>query len=271
MLFISTSGVLGRYITIPPPVTIWLRCILAVVIIGLYCKYRKLSFNIQKKTDLKALMLSGIFLGAHWITYFYSLQLSNVAIAMLSLFTFPIITTFLEPVFLKTKLNRKHIVLGAIVLFGIYYLTPEIDIENEYTKGILLGLLSALCYALRNVILKQKIANYDGSMLMFYQLATLALVLAPVIFFFEIAPSTNEINAILLLALVTTAIGHTLFVKSFRNFSVSSASIMSSIQPIYGIILGMVFLNEIPAQNTIIGGILILSTVVLESIQSRKD
>lgn len=268
LLLISTSGVLGRYISIPPPVTIWFRCIIAVVIIGIYCRYRKVNLAIFNKADLKTIALSGLFLGAHWITYFYSLQLSNVAIAMLSLFTFPIITTFLEPIFFKSKLNRKHIILGVVVLIGISFLTPELDLENKYTKGIALGLISALCYALRNLILKQKISIYNESMLMFYQLGTLSLVLLPVIFIFEFAPSTTEVPAILILGVFTTAIGHTLFVKSFKHFSISSASIMSSIQPIYGIILAFFILNEIPTLYTVIGGALILSTVLIESIQS---
>ena len=45
---------------------------------------------------------------------------------------------------------------------------------------------------------------------------------------------------------------------------------MSSVQPIYGILLGMLFLAEIPSYTTIIGGALILSTVIIESVQSRK-
>ena len=271
MLFISTSGVLGRYISMPPPVTIWLRCLLAVVILGIFCWYQKIDLKITTKKDLKTIILSGVFLGTHWITYFYSLQLSNVAIAMLSLFTYPVITALLEPIFFKTRLNLKHVLLGIIVLVGIYFLTPELNLENNYTKGILLGLLSAIFYAIRNIIVKKKASTYDGSMLMLFQLITLVFFLAPVLFIFEVQPSLNDWKALLVLALLTTTIGHTLFVKSFKNFSIASASIMSSIQPIYGILLGVLFLSEIPASNTIIGGILILSTVVIESIQSNKN
>ena len=107
MLFISTSGVLGRYISMPPPVTIWIRCLLAMVILGVFCWYQKIDLKITRKKDWKTITLSGVFLGAHWITYFYSLQLSNVAIAMLSLFTYPVITALLEPVFLKQNLTQN--------------------------------------------------------------------------------------------------------------------------------------------------------------------
>jgi len=98
----------------------------------------------------------------------------------------------------------------------------------------------------------------------------ITLVLWPVLFLFEANPTINDWQALLVLALLTTSIGHTLFVMSFKNFSISTASIMSSVQPIYGIVFGMLILSEIPASKTLIGGFLILLTVVFESIQSKK-
>ena len=270
VLLVSTSGILGRYISMPPPVTIWLRCLLAVVILGAYIWYKKIDLKINRKKDWVTIILSGLFFGAHWITYFYALQLSNVAIGMLSLFTYPVITALLEPMFFKTKLNVKHVLLGVIVLIGVYFLSPEFNLENNHTKGVLFGLISAVFYAIRNILMKKKVANYHGSMLMFYQMVIITLVLWPVLFIFEVKPTTNDLQALLVLALLTTSIGHTLFVMSFKSFSISTASIMSSVQPIYGIIFGFLLLNEIPAENTLIGGFLILTTVVIESVNSRK-
>lgn len=270
MVFISTSGVLGRYISMPPPITIWWRCVFAVFILGLFCWYKKIDLKIIYAKDYKTIALSGFFLGAHWITYFYALKLSNVAIGMLSLFTYPVITALLEPVFFKTKLNMKQVFLGVLVLIGIYFLTPEFNLENNYTKGVFFGLISSLFYAIRNILLKKKIARYHGSMLMFYQLIVITVILWPAFFVFEAIPTSNDWSALIILALVTTAIGHTLFVMSFKHFSISTASIMSSIQPIYGILFALLLLNEIPAERTIIGGALILTTVIIESFQSRK-
>ena len=209
-------------------------------------------------------------MGAHWVTYFYALKLSNVALGMLSLFTFPIMTTLLEPLFTKTKLDFIHIILGIIVLLGIYILAPEFNIENAHVKGILLGLLSALCYALRTLILKQHVNNYNGTTLMLYQLLILTIIMSPVLVFMDTSNITTQYPYVILLALLTTAIGHTLFIKSLSYFKVSTASIIASAQPIYGIIIAYFFLNEIPNTNTLFGGLLIISTVVIESIRSRK-
>lgn len=270
ILLISTSGVLGKFVSMPPPVTIWFRCLFAVVILGAYCWYQKIDLKIYSKRDFKAILLSSLLFGAHWITYFYALQLSNVAIGMLSLFTYPVFTALLEPLFFKTKLNKMHILLGIIALVGIYFLAPEFNLESNHTKGVLFGLISSVFYAIRNLMMKQKIAQYPGSMLIFYQMVFVSLVLWPVLFLFEVRPTSGDWMAILALALFTTAVGHTLFVMSFKNFSIGTASIMSSVQPVYGVLFGLFLLNEIPSENTLIGGFLILSTVIIESTQLNK-
>jgi len=51
---------------------------------------------------------------------------------------------------------------------------------------------------------------------------------------------------------------------------VATASIMNSIQPIFGILFAFLFLNEIPPATSLIGGGIILLTVIIESLRSRK-
>lgn len=267
MLFISTSGVLGRYIDLPVPVTIGSRAVLAFLVLWLYCKYRNIRMGIAA-SDRLVVFASGVLMGLHWITYFYALQRSNVAIGMLSLFTYPIFTAFLEPLVLKTPFQRIHLVLGALVLCGIYFLVPDFDLENSHTFAVGLGMLSAFFYALRNVIMKQKVATYDGSLLMCYQSGVVGILLLPALFFFDLTSMMTQWPALVTLAVLTTAVGHTLFLRSFKNFSITTASIISSIQPVYGILLGALFLQEIPALSTVIGGLLILSAVVVESRRS---
>ncbi|MFC4723270.1 DMT family transporter [Geojedonia litorea] len=269
-LFISTSGALGKFIDMPTPVIIWWRSALAVLFLFAFCKYQRISLKIKSRKDTITFIISSLFLGAHWVTYFYALKLSNVALGMLSLFTFPIITALLEPFFVKIKFDPVHIVLGMMVLLGVYILAPEFDLENNHFIGILLGLLSAIFYSIRTLILKLHVANYNGTTLMFYQVFILSIVLVPVMFFMETSNIETQYPYILLLALLTTAIGHSLFIKSLKYFEVSTASIIGSMQPIYGIIIAYIFLNEIPSANTFLGGSLILCTVVIESIRSRK-
>ena len=269
-LFISTSGVLGRYIALPAEAIIFCRAILAVGFVFLYCKYKKIDLKIQALKDRFSIGVSGFLLGAHWVTYFYALKLSNVALGMLSLYTFPVITAFLEPLFTKQKINTIHIFLAILVLVGVYILVPEFSLENNQLLGILFGIISAFLYALRNLMIKREVTKYNGSMLMLYQLVIIVIFLSPTLLISDYTNVVSQIPFLVLIALLTTAIGHTLMVNSFQHFSVTTTSIISSVQPIFGIIMAFIFIDEIPTFNVYIGGSLILLTVIIESLRSKQ-
>ena len=75
VLMISTSGTLGRYIELPVPLIIFLRAAIGGVFLYLFCKWKKLSFKIDKK-DRWTVFFSGVLMGLHWILYFISLKMS---------------------------------------------------------------------------------------------------------------------------------------------------------------------------------------------------
>ena len=269
-LFISTSAVLGRYIALPTEIIIWFRASLAMVFLYIFCRYKKIDLKIKSSKDYFPFFISGVFMAVHWVTYFYALKLSNVALGVLSLYTFPIIITLLEPLFLKVKFDPIYILFGLMVLTGLYILTPDFTIESSQVRGILFGIFSAFCYAVRILILKQHVANYNGSMLMFYQTVIITILLLPTLFFMDVSGLESQFPFLLLLAFITTAVGHSLMLHSLKFFSASTTSIISSLQPIFGIILALFFLKEIPTWNTFWGGSLILLTVVIESFRSKK-
>ena len=105
---------------------------------------------------------------------------------------------------------------------------------------------------------------------MYYQLFILSIVLLPALFFMDTSGIKTQFPYVIVLALVTTAIGHTILIHSLKHFPASTASIISSAQPVFGIIIAYFFLNEIPTWNTFFGGLIILVTVFIESFRSRK-
>lgn len=269
-LLISTSAVLGKYIDMPAAIIIWWRSVLAFIILLAICWYSKISLKLDSKKDYLVSIISGLFLAAHWVTYFLAIKLSNVSIGMLSLFTFPTITTLLEPLLTKTKFEKAHLLLGILVLIGIYFLVPEFNIENTHAKGIMLGVFSAFLFSLRNIILKQNARKYDGKMLMMQQLIIVTIAVSPCLYFLDTTNITTQYPYIILLALFSTVFGHSLFINSLKHFSASTASIIISAQPIYGIIIAYFVLSEVPNQGTFFGGLLIISTVIIESVRTRN-
>ena len=273
MLCISTSGVLGKNLLLIPSLSIWFRCLFAVVFIGLYCKWKLYSFRIAMDRRMAMVVASGVLMTAHWVSYFHALKHTSVAIAMIAVFTYPVITTLLEPLIFKVRLQWRSILLSSIILIGVYYLLPSFDIAENDTKGLIFALLAAVFYSFRNLILKREIENYNGSVLMFYQVLFAVVILAPLLYFKP--PSLSviilDLPYLIALALITTAIGHTMFLNSFGHFSISTASIMSCLQPVFGIILAVLFLHEIPNTRSVLGGILIIACVSIESLLAIRS
>ena len=86
----------------------------------------------------------------------------------------------------------------------------------------------------------------------------------------DLSAFRSQLPYIIILAVVTTATGHSLMLHALQFFSATTASIISSLQPVFGIFLAFIFLGETPVQNTYIGGAIILVAVVIESFKSKK-
>jgi len=267
----STSGVLGRYIQLDSTMTTWWRCLIAALALWLICKIAKIDLKIKSSSDWKKLILAGTLLAIHFPTYFYSLDYSNVAIALLSLYTFPAFTAIIEPIFTKTKFKFIDLLLAFCSLIGVMIMVPSFSLNNEFSFAIILGLISSITYVFRNLILLEPAKKYSGSTLMFYQLVVLSIVLTPFWVFVEGIPSKNDWQAILALALITTALGHTLFVMSLKKLNATTASLLSCLAPVLGIVWAFFLLNEIPSIKTLTGGTIILTTVIFKSSLKFKE
>ena len=269
MLFSSSSGAFGRYIDLSPPLTIGYRAFIALALLALYGLIQRHRFQFDLKKHGFIVFLSGILMALHWVLYFYALRWGSIAIGMLSLFTYPVFTSLLEPLFFNIKWQWRHLIMSLLIIIGIYFLAPSLDIKNASTQGLLMGLFSAFTFSLRNIFLKKKIDAFKGSMLMFYQMVITFFLLIPTFIIYGKEDVRPKLPYICALAILTT-IGHTFFINSFRYFNISTVSILSSIQPLLGIVLGVLFLSEIPNERSIIGGVLILLTVIIESRKSTS-
>ena len=266
ILVMSTSGVLGKHIDLPVVIIIWFRCLLGAATLFFIRFIFNNPCHIKRSYRIK-MILPTLLIGVHWLSYFYALKLSNVAIGMLTLFTYPLMTSILEPILLKDRWVKRHIPLTLITLVGIYFLVPNFDMDDDLTVGVLFGLLAALSYAIRNIWIRKHIRVISGSLSMAYQLLFLSIVLGPSLFFYPLEQDQyflENIANLITLGLVTTAVGHTLFVRSFKYFSVTTVSIMSNFTPVLGIGWGMFFLDEIPQKGIYIGGSIILLVTLVE-------
>ncbi|MBT8188910.1 MAG: DMT family transporter, partial [Bacteroidia bacterium] len=214
IIFLSTSGVFGRPILMTPTLTIWWRCAIAMTIMLGFVKWMKYDLKIKRRSHYSIIFISSFLLAAHWVSYFYSLSLSNIAIALITLHTFPAMTAILEPIILKTKFKLYHIGLSLMIIAGLYIILPKGEENQHIIPGIIAGLISALTYALRNIYTRKVITDYNGSVMMLYQLIIMTILLVPFLFIESNATFHIDWPYILGVAILTTCLGHTLFVQN---------------------------------------------------------
>lgn len=269
-LFISTSGILGKLITLPAPLTILIRSVFAVFFLILLMKIFRIHKKVNFKKHLGFFVVSGICLAGHWVFYFYAIQISTVAVAVISLFTYPVITTLLEPLFLKTRLENFNIVSSVVVLIGVFIIIPAFDLDNNITLGILAGILSSVMYSCRNILSKKYIHEYSGIAILLNQLIFAIICLIPFGFVYAVHISTSNLIYLIILGLMTTALGHVLFVRSLQYYSTSTVSIISSLQPVYAVLWAVIIINESLNSKVLIGGSLIFAVVIAQNLNAYK-
>ena len=242
-----------------------LRSIFAVFVILAIFLWQKKSIKLSNTKDYGIVILLGVLLALHWVTYFHAMQVSSIAVGVIALYTFPIITVFLEPLFHGEKPHIKDIISALTVLFGIYLLVPEFSISNEITQGILWGVLSALFFALRNIIQGHYFKGYTARHSLFYQTLVTFIVLLP--FSFEVIPEVTNIQwgQLLVLGVFFTAVPHTLFAFSLLNLKAKTVSLVACVQVVYATIFAALLLGEWSELSTVIGGLIVVSAAMYES------
>lgn len=238
-------------------------CLIAIHVI------RKQRLRLFSLKDYAIAITLGVLVGMHWVTYFASMQYSSVAIGMIAFFTYPVMTVFLEPLLDKQAPKLMDVFIAIWVLAGIALLLPDFNLENDTSAGIFLGVISALFFALRNLLHKRKFSHYSGPQAMAYQTLVASAMLLP---FVEqpIAEITQQ-DAILLIVvgILFTALPHALFAGSLRFLPAKTVGLVSCMQPLYATVLAAIFLAEKPDLITLIGGTMVVSAALYETRKSR--
>ncbi len=241
------------------------RTAIAAVALFILLSLQKKKINLVKSKDYVIACVLGIVVGIHWVTYFASMQMAGVTIGIISLFTYPVITVFIEPLFSKKRLKLKDVITALIVVLGIFLLIPEISLGNQVTLGIITGVFSAFLFSLRNILHRSYFSHYSGSHAMLYQTVIACLMLCLFVEVPPLAVSKNDWLLIFLVGIVFTATPHALFASSLRHLSATTAGLISCLQPLYASVLAFLLLQERPQLMTIIGGLLVVSAAVFET------
>lgn len=271
VLLFGGTALFSKLIQLPAlDITVYRVAVAFLTLLALLLVQRK-KLTLASQKEYAVAILLGVVVGIHWVTYFASMQMAGVTIGIISFFTYPVITVFLEPLFSKQKPKVKDIFIAVVVVLGIFLLIPEVSLGNETTLGILTGILSAVFFALRNIVHKNYFSHYSGPHTMLYQTLVAFVMLCMFVEVPVSQVSDNDWLLILLVGIVFTATPHALFASSLRHLSATTAGLISCLQPLYGSILAFMLLQERVSLISIIGGCLVVSAAVFETWSISKE
>ena len=260
VVLFGLAGLFGKWLAFSPFLIVLGRVFFASLALFLIFLFSKQDMRISPKKNYAVFILLGFILALHWVAFFQSIQISTVAIGLLSYSSFPVFTVFLEPLFFKEKLRISRLMFALLCVLGIFLIIPRFDLTDSVYQGVLWGLFAGFTFSILTILNRKLSQIYSSLLITFYQDLWATLFLLP--FFFIIRPHLNgkDILLLLVLGIFCTALSHSLFIKGMRLIKAQTAAIISSLEPVYGIIMALFILKEVPSLRTILGGIVILGT-----------
>lgn len=272
LIFIAGfTAILGELITISAVPLVWFRMLIASLLVYIYIKVSKTDISISPKAVVK-LFVAGFIIALHWITFFGSIDVSNVSIALSMFSTGAFFASLIEPIVFKRKIIWYEIIFGILVIVGIFIITQS---ELKYLKGIILGISSAFLSSLFAVLNGKFLERHTATVISFYEFIsgvafiTLFILLFYGGFSFEFFQlSMSDYGYLFILASICTAYAFIAAVHVMKVISPYTVILSYNLEPVYGIILAIILFpeKEKMSSNFYYGAALILITVILNGL-----
>jgi len=213
----------------------------------------------------------GLLLAVHWTTFFQSVQVSSVGVALLTFATFPVFVALLEPPLFGERLRASEIALAILALLGIAILVPSFASDDPTAQGALWGVASGFTFALLSLLNRRLVRQHSSITLAFYQDAFAAVLLAPVVVLDWPSLTVRDLLFLLILGVLCTALAHALFIAGLRVIKARTAGMIVCLEPVYGAVLAALLLGERPAARTLWGGIIVLGVAFYATLYPGRE
>lgn len=230
------------------------------------------SFLLTRFEFISSLML-GIFGYALFSSFFFiALTGLSASLTVLLLYTYPVIVALLSRFILKEYLGKKGVLalgLASIGMVGLVW--GEIAISEP--RFLLFGLGAAFFYSLYIIYSRKYLNDVPAMPSSFYVQVGAGGILSIINFQNFNRPFTlisDHPYLIIGMAIICSYMAMTLFLAGLRRISSSETSILSTTEPLFGVIIAALFLKEKLSLMQICGGVLILLAMILLALSKDK-
>ena len=272
--------VVSKYILdfIPPLTLVWLRFIIAFVVLYFILKIaekkQKKKATIRKKDWL-------LFAWIGFIGYFISItcqfigtKLSDAHTGSLVTSATPAFMVIFAALILKEKLTARRLLSTIIATIGVIIVIGW-DIEiGSYFIGTIILVGAAITWALLSIYVKIASIQFSSLVITTYAIFFSLFFITPFMIWELQTSSIGTVNTyvilgVLYLGIVSTAGAFFLWNKGLKLLDASIGSLFFFFQPIVGSLLGWLLLNETLNSNFFIGGILIICSVLITTFEKK--
>jgi len=274
VLLFGFAGLFSRWLELPSPLIVLGRTFFAALILAGTLLAAPGRRRRQTKPSPKiALMmaLSGLVLAFHWLAFFESIKASSVAVGLLSFATFPVFVILLEPLVFGERLSAMNGLMALVALLGIFLLFPGRQYGAGSWAGIGWGLASGFSFAVLALFNRHFSQLLPAMQINFYQNLFACLVLLPFWLVKPVGLAGREIALLLVLGVICTAMAHSLFIAGLRRVKARTASLITLLEPVYGIGLAWMLLGERPGLRTVCGGLIILLVALAATLDFDRS
>ena len=269
------TAVFGRLIELEETVLVWYRMgLTSLILLAIPALWKNLKYlNLKTLLQLAGI---GVLVTCHWITFYGSIKAANISVALTCLATTSLFVSILEPIIFGKKFIWYELVLAIIVIPGIYMV---FKFSGDYTKGIVLGLISTIFATIFSLLNKKMITKTAPLNISFVEIGIGFLILSCIMPFYisfnesiKIIPSVMDVVYLVLLAGLCTVVPFTLSLYSIRYISIFTASITLNLEPVYGILMAIFFFHENDhlQWEFYLGTLIILTVVFINPFIQRK-
>lgn len=263
-LLFGLTGIFGKLASVGPDVIVLGRALFAVLALLVFARlYRHSMLAGLSRVRLVQLAVCGLLLGVHWLTFFHAIDLSGVGIATLGFASFPAFVVLLEWLIWREQPSRMDLLKVALVCVGLVLVPPSFDLQQSGAAGLLWALLSGFCFAAVSVGNRLTSGKLHPVQIACWQNGVIALCLLPISSKAMLQMPALDWLWIALLGVLCTGVAHGLFVTSLTVLKARVASLFFALEPVYGILLAWYLFGEQPSLRMLLGGVLIISALLL--------
>ena len=246
----------------------------AIALIGVAAVLRRLEFPKMRRWRL---VLSGVLLALHWITFFESIKLTTVAVALAVLYLGPIAASILSGPLLGEHVTPRLWVALAIAVGGTLMVVQpwaqrvEGDGSAITLEGVAVAGLSAALLAALMLVGKPVAKDLGGLTMAIGELTVASVLLAPATYQAVTQYSDYIVNFVILGAVFTGFAGY-VYWEAMRHLPVAVVSVIMYIEPATAVVWAAAFLDETPNLATWLGvGLVIAGGAVAATAVSDTE